>query len=552
MRFFIIALSTCLIVSAATSGTPALDLSAARILERTRVLASDAMEGRGPATTGEERTVAYLVAECKKIGLAPATADGGYVQEVPMIGVISKYTASWSSGGKSAELAPNTDVVAPSMRLERHVDLKESEMVFLGYGVTAPEYGWDDYAGIDVKGKTVVVLVNDPPVPDPANPAKLDPKLFGGVAMTYYGRWTYKYENASAHGAAACMIIHETGPAAYPFSVVVDSRTRENFTLPVPDRNAARVAVEGWFSLDAARRILAGSGREFDALKLAAVKRGFRPVPLGSRLTVSVDNTIREVRSRNVAGVLPGSDPSLKNEYVIFSSHWDHLGIDPALKGDNIYNGALDNASGVAQILEVAQAMIALPAAARPKRSVVFLMPTAEEKSLLGAKHYAEHPLFPLERTLADINVDGANPFGPTSDLRVVGWGASTIDTLAARLAAGQGRSIEPDDHPERGSYYRADHLEFARAGVPAFYAGSGRRYIGKPDDFGENFVNKFIASHYHKPSDEVGADWTMEGAAQDAEFFTRLGLEIANGETWPEWSPGNEFKARRDAMLRR
>ena len=531
---------------AATAATPAAD----RILQRTAVLASDAFEGRGPATPGEEKTIAYLGEEMRRLGLAPGNPDGTYVQAVPMVGVKSKTRATWQAAGQAVRTwEPNVDLVAPSMRLRERVELKDSEVIFLGYGVTAPEYGWDDYRGVDVRGKTVVVLVNDPPVVDPADPARLDPKVFGGQAMTYYGRWTYKYENASAHGAAACLIVHETGPAAYPFSVVVESRSRENFTLPVADDNASRVAVEGWLSQSAATELLAAAGQDFATLKRAAVQRDFRPVPLAAKVAFVVENTLRRVASKNAVGLLRGADPAHADEYIVYSSHWDHLGRDPQLAGDQIYNGALDNASGVAQILEVAQGMLALPPAQRPRRSVLFLFTTAEEKNLLGAAHYARQPLYPLERTLADINVDCANPYGPTSDVAIIGLGASSLDAVATTVARGQGRVIVPESHPEHGSYYRADHLEFARAGVPALYVGAGRRHVGRPENFAQEIGRDYLARRYHKVTDEMQPDWTMEGAARDAEFLQHVGLAIAAADAWPTWSPGNEFKARREAM---
>ena len=310
--------------------------------------------------------------------------------------------------------------------------------------------------------------------------------------------------------------------------------------------------MEGWLTLDAAKKLFAASGRDFDALKKFAATRTFRPAELGAKASFTIDSTLRQVDSRNVVALLPGTDPKLRREYVIYTAHWDHLGRDERLKGDQIYNGAADNAAGVAVLLEIAQAYKALPAASQPKRSVLFLSVTAEEKGLLGSRYYAENPLYPLTQTVANINMDGANQFGPTSDMASIGFGASTIDDLGIAVAKEQGRTMAPDEHPERGSYYRSDHFEFAKVGVPSYYVKNGHHYIGLPDDFAEKQVNDYIANRYHKVSDEVQPDWTFEGAAQDTTFLFEVGRRIANDAVWPTWKPGNEFKARRDAMLKK
>jgi Zn-dependent M28 family amino/carboxypeptidase len=370
--------------------------------------------------------------------------------------------------------------------------------------------------------------------------------------MTYYGRWTYKYEIAAEKGAAACLIVHETVPAAYPFAVLIASNTRENFEISTPDKNAGHVAMQGWLTLDAARKVFTAASLNYDALKAVAARRDFHPVTFAARASFAVDNVLRNVASRNVVALLPGSDPKLKSEFVIYTAHWDHLGRNPHLQGDQIYNGAADNAAGVAVLLELAQAFQALPPAQRPKRSILFLSVTAEEKGLLGSRYYALNPLYPLNRTLADINMDGANQFGPTTDMATVGFGASTIDDLGIAVAKEQGRTMLPDSHPERGSYYRSDHFEFAKVGVPSYYPKSGKLFVGRPADFGEKLIDDYIANDYHKVTDEVKPNWTFEGAAQDTEFLLQVGLRVANGDTWPEWKPGNEFKAKRDAMLKK
>ena len=535
----------------AASPEPAPAISAARILARTKILASDEFEGRAPGSAGEDKTVAFLVSEFKRIGLQPGNPDGSYLQNVPLVGITSAPTLSFTHDGVTIPMSNINEFVGPSSRIAPHVEAKDSDVVFVGYGVVAPEYGWDDYKGVDVRGKTVVMLINDPPVIDPAT-GQLDPKIFGGKAMTYYGRWTYKYEIAAAKGAVACLIVHETGPAAYPFAVVIGSRSRENFEISALDKNAGHVAMEGWLTLDAAHKLFSSCGQDYDKLKAAAAGRDFRPVFLGAKASFTIDNTLRNVASRNVLALLPGTDPKLKDEYVIYTAHWDHLGRDNRLAGDQIFHGAADNAAGVAVMLELAEAYQALPVAQRPKRSILFLSVTAEEKGLLGSRYYAENPLYPLDHTLADINMDGANQYGPTSDMAAIGYGASTIDDIGTAVAQSQGRTMQAEAHPEHGSYYRSDHFEFAKVGVPSYYAKSGKMFIGKPADYGEKLIQDYIANRYHKVTDTVQPEWTFEGAAQDTAFLLEVGRRIADGAIWPEWRPGNEFKAKRDAMMKK
>jgi Zn-dependent M28 family amino/carboxypeptidase len=393
------------------------------------------------------------------------------------------------------------------------------------------------------------MLINDPPVTDPAT-GQLDPKVFGGKGMTYYGRWTYKYEIASAKGAAACLIVHETGPAGYPFAVVAGSWGRENFDLRTPDANASRVAVEAWLTLDFTKQLFSSAGQDFAALKAAAATRDFKPVTFKAQASFAVSNLTRDVGSKNVAALLPGSDPKHRHEYIVYSAHWDHLGRDPKLTGDQIYNGAHDNASGTALLVEIAQAFKSLPAAEKPARSILFLSVTGEEKGLLGSQYYGRVPLYPLNKTLANLNIDGANAHGPTSDIVVVGNGASSIDELGVIVAQTQGRTVLPDPASEKGGYYRSDHFEFAKVGVPAYYPKPGRTYLGQPADYGQKIADAYTTNDYHKVSDEVRPDWTFEGAAQDGAFLLEVGRRIANDPHWPEWKPGNEFKARRDQML--
>lgn len=524
-------------------------IDAASFMEHVRKLSSDEFEGRLPGSRGEDLTVEYLIAQFQALGLKPGNPDGTYVQQVPLAGVKSMAEVSWTAGGKPIAMKRLDDYVAISRRLTPKVEVNHSDVVFVGYGVVAPEYGWDDYKDVDVKGKTIVMLINDPPVPDPADPSKLDQTMFRGRAMTYYGRWTYKYEIATAKGAAAAVVVHETEPAGYPWDVVRSSWGGENFDLQTPDNNTGRVAVESWITLDKAREIFRFAGQDFDALKKAAVSKDFRPVSLNARAGFAITNAIRRVQSRNVIARLEGSDPKHREEYVIYTAHWDHLGKDESLDGDQIFNGAFDNASGTAGVLEIAKAFTKLDPP--PKRSIVFMAVTAEEQGLLGAKYYAANPLYPLAKTLANINVDGLIPWGAAKDVEVVGYGNSTLDDVAEAVAKSRGRVIIPDTSPEKGYFYRADHFEFAKQGVPAFYTHHGVEITGKPEGYGKRKRDAFTANDYHKPSDEVREDWDPAGAVEDARFLFEVGFVVAEVDQWPEWKPGAEFRARREEMLR-
>jgi Zn-dependent M28 family amino/carboxypeptidase len=393
--------------------------------------------------------------------------------------------------------------------------------------------------------------VNDPPVPDASNPAVLDPRVFGGRAMTYYGRWTYKYEIAAEKGAAAAILIHEEGPAGYPFSVVQGSWSGENFDIAEPPKEGTpqRPAVEGWIDLDTAKKLLQAGGQDFDTLKKAAIDRAFRPVSLNTKAEFSVHTTMRQVQSKNLVAKLEGSDPAKRDEYVIYTAHWDHLGRDPKLEGDQIYNGAIDNASGVATVLEIARGFTRINPP--PKRSILFLLVTAEEKGLLGSKYYAAHPLYPLERTLADINIDGVNAWGRAKEIISIGMGQSNLDDLLIEVAKGQGRVVKPDAEPEKGYYYRSDHFEFAKRGVPALDPEGGRELIGKPDGYGKQKQDEYIEKDYHKVSDQIRPDWDLSGAVEDARLMLEVGYQVAEGDAFPEWKPDSEFRARREAMLK-
>lgn len=546
MKLFLAAASVAL---ALTPNEAEQLITPARLMEHIKVLSSDEFEGRAPSTKGEELTVNYFIQQFKSFGLKPGNPNGTYVQDVPLYGIHSDPTVAVVAGGKSIPLEPKKDIVAWTLHPVPDVSVRNSDVVFVGYGVVAPEYGWDDYKGVDVRGKTIVMLVNDPQVPDPKNPSELDPNMFKGRAMTYYGRWTYKYEIASEKGAAAAVIIHETGPAGYPFAVVVGSNTHENFDIQTSDRNASKVPVQSWITYAAADRIFTAAGQNLAALKQQALSKNFHPVALNAKWSFDLQNQVRRVKSKNIVAKVEGSDPKLKDQYVIYTAHWDHLGKDPTLKGDQIYNGAADNASGCAGLLELAHAYSQMTPA--PRRSILFLAVTAEEKGLLGSKYYGENPLYPLTKTLADLNMDDINVWGKTRDLIVVGLGASTLDDIAQKVADEQGgRMLNPDPTPERGGYYRSDHFEFAKEGVPALSIHAGDDYVGKPAGFGREKAEHYTMYDYHKPSDEIKPGWDLSGEAQDVQLLFRVGLRVADGDRYPEWKPGNEFKARRDKML--
>jgi len=519
-------------------------IKAEDMLGHIRVLASDEFEGRAPGGKGEALTVAYIRREFARLGLAPGNPDGTYVQKVPMVGVTSKPSLTLIAGKRAADLHYPQDFVAWSPVAQKEVKVAKSDMVFVGYGVIAPEYGWDDYKGMDLHGKTLVMLINDPAIPDPRDPTRLDPNMFKGEEMTYYGRWTYKYEMAARLGAAAAIIVHETKPAAYSYEVVQHSWARENFTLDTGAASANFPPVPGWMQLDVAKELFKAAGLDFDAMKQAALSKNFQPVPLGISASFDVNNKITKVQSHNVVAKIEGSDPVLKHETIIYSAHWDHLGIDASLPGPRtkqIFHGALDNASGVASLLALAKAYKALPVA--PKRTIVFLATTAEEQGLLGAEYYAEHPLYPLDKTLLDINIDGVNSYGRTTDLRVIGAGKSDADELVAREAARQGRIAHPDDRPELGGFYRADQFEFAKAGVPSVYLKGGSMVIGKDANYGRDKLSDYIAHHYHSVADTVDDSWDFSGAVEDTQLLFMLGYDVAQGSVYPQWRAGADFQ---------
>jgi len=512
-----------------------------RMLEDVRVLASDAFEGRGPGSSGEDRTVEYLVEQFRKAGLKPGLSEDQWTQEVPIVGITSKMDAAWISGSERRPLLFPQDLVAWSPRTQARVEVPATEVVFVGYGITAPEYGWDDYKGVDVRGKTVVMLVGDPPVRDPKKPGQLDIRMFGGRAMTYYGRWTYKYEEAARRGAVAALLVHETQAAAYPWFVVVNSWGRERFDLA--EDPEAKTSIAGWLSLEAAKEWFGLNGFTYESALERSVRKDFRPVALRQRFESASTQAIRPVKSRNVLGLLPGSDPKSSPECVVYSAHWDHLGRDPKREGDQIFNGAADNAVGVAGLIELARAFGAAPKA--PRRTVLFLAPTAEEQGLLGAKYYVQHPSRSLAATVANLNMDGLNTWGRTRDIRQVGDGHSTLDQVLRDSARKFQRKVLPDPNPERGMFYRSDHFEFMRGGVPALYLKSGGDYIDHPAGYGEKRVTEYIENDYHKVSDELKAGWDLRGAAEDLALLAEIGWRLADGKEWPQWKSSSEFRTR-------
>ena len=556
MRFvLLIALVAASCAAPAPSGPLTLadlpDISTDAMLTDIKKLASDEFEGRAPGTKGEQLTVQYFIDQFKAAGLEPGNPDGSWTQKVPLVSLTPQPQGPVvvKKGGQTRPFKIRDEIVVFSKHVTDEVRLENSELVFAGYGVQAPEYQWDDFRGVDVKGKTIVVLVNDPPVAMAGNPKELDPKIFGGVAMTYYGRWTYKFEKAAELGAAGVLIVHETVPAGYPFTVV-QGMGGERFDLVTPDKNAGRAKIEGWMSVEAATALLKMAGQDYQKLKAQAATREFKAVPLGATASVTVRQKSRTLDSQNVIAKLTGSDPALKDEYIVYTAHWDHFGIGEPVKDDNIYNGAIDNASGCAMVLEIARKLTKITP--RPKRSMLFLMVTAEEQGLLGSQYYAEFPLYPLAKTLANINVDTINQWGRTKDLTVIGLGASDLDDYARAAADEQGRVLRPDAEPEKGFYYRSDHFNFAKQGVPALDPDSGIDFIGKPPDYGKKKREEWTSVDYHQPSDQVKPDWDLAGAAEDGKLFLVIGYRVAQADRFPDWKPGNEFKAIRDKMLGR
>lgn len=501
-------------------------------------LASDAFEGRSPASAGEEKTIAFIRDGFKNAGWEPAV-NGSYFQPVPLVEITAEATSPVRMSGPEGDfdLAIGDDAITWTKRVTESVAVNDSEVVFVGYGVVAPEYGWNDYANVDVSGKTVIILVNDPGF------ATGDEELFRGRTMTYYGRWNYKLEEAARQGAAMALIVHETAAAGYGYDVVTGSWSGAQFDLVRDDKNRGRVAVEGWLSNAAAQRVLTAAGEDLEALSEAAKQRGFQAKPLSLTASASVQNRLRESESNNVVAILPGSERP--DEYIIYTAHWDHLGINESVDGDQIFNGAQDNASGTAALMAIAENIAQGP---RPKRSIVLAAVTAEESGLLGSRFLAENSPFPMGQIVAGVNMDALNISGPMRDLIVVGYGNSELEPMVEQLAAEQNRRVEPNPAPEKGFYYRSDHFNFAKRGVPMLYAKGGVDHFEKGKSYGQEQNSAYVHDRYHKPADEYGDWWDLRGMSQDLFIFQRLGLQLANSEQWPNWYEGNEFRALRDA----
>jgi Zn-dependent M28 family amino/carboxypeptidase len=513
-------------------------IGADTLLAEIEMLASDAFEGRAPGSPGEAKTVAYLTDEFSALGLEPGNPDGTWVQNVPLVGItpVSGDTLRVTKGGDTRTLEPGVDYVAATKHIVDELSV-DGEFVFVGYGAVAPEYDWDDFADVDVRGKILLFLVNDPPAAG----------AFGGDAMTYYGRWTYKHEIAAERGAAGSLVIHETGPAGYPWEVIGSSPYAESFDLVAADNNLGRATIEGWVQRATAEMLFEMAGLSFETAKTHAAERGFRPIPLGVTGSTRVRNTFRTIDSQNVVAKLAGR--AAPDEIVIYTAHWDHLGRDASLTGDQIFNGAADNATGTAGLIELARAFT--EAAEPPRRSVLFLAVTAEEQGLIGSKHYGENPLYPPAQTVAVFNMDVLNQWGRTRDLTVVGMGQSELDQIATEVGMRLGRTLNPDPEPDKGFYYRSDHFSFAKAGIPAFYANPGLEYLDKPEGYGIEKRRQYTAEDYHAVSDEVKPDWDLSGAIEDLAFIYHLGARVAATDVWPAWSATSEFRAIREAQGR-
>jgi len=500
-------------------------------------LASDEFEGRKPGTAGERKTIEYLVNEFKALGLAPGNGDS-YLQQVPIVEITAGSDAALTLG--DARLEYGKDMVIWTKRLVPEVSLADSPLVFVGHGVVAPEYGWNDYAGVDMRGKTAVILINDPGF------ATDDPQLFRGRAMTYYGRWTYKFEEAARQGAAAALIIHDDKPAAYPWDTVQNSWMGPQLDTVAADENAGRPAIEGWITRPAGDALLKANGRSYEELLVAASQPGFKPIPLAQQAGGALRNAIRRSASPNVLAVLPGS--KRPNEYVVYMAHWDHLGKTLARSGDNIFNGALDNATGTAGLLTIAKAFT--ESRQRPERSIVFLAVTLEESGLLGSAYYVANPVFPLQRTVAALNMDAISWGGPTRDVTVVGSGASELEEYLARAARKQDRVLRDEPTPENGFFFRSDHFNFAKAGVPALYIKLGVEDRERGAEWARAQAAEFTLKHYHKPSDEYRPGMDLRGGVQDLELLFEVGATLARERRFPSWYEKSEFRAARERSL--
>ena len=534
-----LALASCATAPAPVGEPAAPQISIESMKEITRTLSSDAFEGREPGTPGEEKTLAYLVEKFAEAGLQPGN-NGSWFQDVPLVEITGKNLAplTVSNGGAPLTFQPNSEWVGVTYREEPRTQLADSELVFVGYGIVAPEKGWNDYEGIDMRGKTAVILVNDP---DYRSETLEGP--FNGRAMTYYGRWTYKYEEAARQGAAGALIVHDDFPASYGWNVVESSWTGPQAYAQRANGGADQTLVNGWVQKPVAEKIMAAAGRDLAALSAAAEQKGFKPVPLGLRVSTGFENDIRKFASKNVIGVLPGSERP--NEYVLHTAHWDHLGrCTPNAEGDDICNGAIDNATGTAALVALADAH---KRGGPTARSLVFLAVTAEESGLLGSEYYGANPVFPLAQTVGGLNMDALSLAGPARDVTVVGGGKSELDAYLERALAVVGRAATPDPAPQAGYYYRSDHFSFAKRGVPMFYLDSGEDLVEGGREAGAAWAAMYRDKMYHGPDDEYDPNWDWGGVAEDLILFYLLGRDLAETDDWPSWLPGDEFRRIRD-----
>ncbi len=525
----------------ATGGNPAAEVAANQITDEymreiIAEISSDAYEGRGPASRGDEKARAYLISRMQELGLEPGGENGSFEQPFDLVGVNSIQPETWTFEGHDQSLTFKQwdQYIINSDIQDTHAEVSGAEIVFVGYGIQAPEYDWDDFKDADLNGKVLLIMNNDP---------DWDPDLFAGETRLWYGRWDYKYQKAADQGAVGAIIIHTTPSAGYPFQVLQTSGTGVQFELPAGDE--ARKQFDAWMVVDAARELVAMAGMDLDELREAAYNRDFKPVPLGITTSIAMNVEIDRVQSANILGLIPGSDPELADEVVIYSAHHDHLGIGtPNDDGDAIYNGAYDNASGVALVMGIAKAMKSLPQASR--RSVLIALVGAEEQGLLGSKWYARNPTFPAGKIAANINYDGGNVWGHTHDVTFVGLGKSTIDQISALLAKEQGREVKPDQFPSKGYFYRSDQFSFAQIGVPAMYLDPGMDFVDRPDGWGKQQVDHYTEVNYHQPSDEYDPSWNLDGMITDAQLGYWTGLAIANADEMPVWNEGDEFEAAR------
>lgn len=523
-------------VFAELAAAQSVQTSGEKMRAHVKYLASDELQGRGVGTRGENLATGYIAKQLQAEGVKPGGDDGTYFQKVPLVGCTTAAGATLKASGKGENLSLSfvKDFVGTSFAQQPESDI-DAEAVFVGHGISAPEFGWDDYKGVDVKGKVLIYFTNEPP--------STDAKFFGGPALTYYGRWTYKFEEATRRGAVAALIIHTTPTAGYGWGVVSGSWSQEHAELKLKPGEAG-LKFAGWMTEDAGAKLMAVTGKTTDELLAMANQKSFRPIPLGIRIQGKLPIQVRQIQSRNVIGRVEGSDSQLAAQAVLFTAHWDHLGIGVPVNGDRIYNGAVDNATGCAMVLEIARVWADLPQ--KPKRSGYFLFVTAEEMGLLGSEYYGEHPVVPAGMTAADVNFDAFYPFGKTRDVLVEGAERTTLWPIVQRVAKRDSLEIIPDPEPGQGHYYRSDHFSLARVGIPSFSISAGTQYIGKPADFGKKVFEEYNNAHYHRPSDEYKSDWDFGSMEQMADFGLMLGIDFANMAKLPTWNAGDEFlKAR-------